>query len=162
MVRKKVFKKSIESFDGQLIDRVPVRQIKQIPTTKEGVEKVIEEMITFCLNGECYDLAEFCAHKMFVPSRFYRLAEEFPNFNDALEICRMLIAIHLRKLWREDGYKQNYVLRFLPFYDKELRDDMAAQVNKLQGQNAILQKQVETFIIKETPQVSQKMEQRNV
>lgn len=123
-------KKATKTVTGQLIEPRVRMALRDLPKTNNEIEDEAVSMLEWAKLPSSFDLPEYPLSKGFRVKKFFALSEKSEFFADCLESSRTYIATRLRKLWREDGYKKDYVLRFLPFYDEEFKEDVMLRLNQ--------------------------------
>lgn len=122
-------KKATKVVTGHLIEPRVRMALRDLPKTNTEIEDEAISMLEWAKLPTSFDLPEYPLSKGFRVKKFFLLSEKNEFFADCLESSRTYIATRLRKLWREDGYKKDYVLRFLPFYDQEFKEDVIMRLN---------------------------------
>ena len=109
-----------------------IRGLGRPPKGEKERKELLEEFIQWSFNTDSFEIEDFALSKRINPYRFHKLRHEDPIYEDIFELAKYAFASRLKKAARLDSkvYSDQYVLKFLPIYDREYREWIVSQVTK--------------------------------
>lgn len=145
----------------------PAANYSVIPKDFKTQTKLGTEMIAWLQeHQDVVDLKKFPLSKWMSPYKFYKIAENNPDFAECLEIARSIIATRIGDGWKTSEMNTLYAKEMLPIYDNEYRDWQCLKTTMvIQARQAELQSQDKsasnyTVIIPSIPTTSEVPERK--
>jgi hypothetical protein len=128
-----------------------------VPKEQDKINQLADEMVEwFFLNKTAINLDKFPLSRRFSPFRFYKLAENNPYFEEALEVCRYLISDHIQDGWSSKELDSSFCKEMLPKYDKEYREWIRSKIiAAMEARNAQKDPSNLTVILEAIPTTSE-------
>lgn len=103
--------------------KTKVNSYSKVPKDTPTINQYADEMVEwFYSNKTAVNLDKFPLSKRLSPFRFYKLAENNPYFEEALEVCRYLISDHIQDGWSSKELDSSFCKEMLPKYDKDYKE----------------------------------------
>lgn len=104
----------------------------RIPKEDEERRKLLQEFIDWSFTTDSLEMEDFALSKRINPYRFHLLRNEDPVYEDIFELAKYSFASRLKKSARLDNkvFSDQYVMKYLPIYDREYREWVVSQVTK--------------------------------
>jgi len=92
------------------------------PRDKKAQDELANEMLRFVNNDTVLTLDSFPVSKSMAPTHFYKLADDNDYFALCLELAKATLSDRLIYGWHHGRFQKDFVLRILPFYNKEYKE----------------------------------------